>query len=164
VLSARIALAPQRIIRQGASCHIFIKINCLLPCCGGEQKSPLGVFTALDRHVIRKMEKTPMKKIVFAAAILGASAVAAFAQTTPAPSPDGNTPAVATPDTKNPTAPVEGANSFTEAQAKDRIAEAGYTDVKDLKLDDKGIWMAAGMKDGKAVSIALDYQGNIVAK
>ncbi|NYT32901.1 PepSY domain-containing protein [Rhizobium sp. WYCCWR 11128] len=105
-----------------------------------------------------------MKKIVFAATILCASAFAAFAQTTPAPSPDGNTPAVATPDTKNPTAPVEGANSFTEAQAKDRIAEAGYTDVKDLKLDDKGIWMAAGMKDGKAVSIALDYQGNIVAK
>ncbi|NKM42962.1 PepSY domain-containing protein [Rhizobium laguerreae] len=90
--------------------------------------------------------------------------MAAFAQTTPAPSKDGNTPAVATPDTKNPTAPVEGANSFTEAQAKDRIAEAGYTDVKDLKLDDKGIWRASGMKDGKAVSIAFDYQGNIVAK
>jgi hypothetical protein len=105
-----------------------------------------------------------MKKIVFAATILCASAVAALAQTTPAPSADGNTPAVATPDTKNPTAPVEGANSFTEAQAKDCIAEAGYTDVKDLKLDDKGIWMAAGMKDGKAVAIALDYQGNIVAK
>ncbi|MEB3047495.1 hypothetical protein CO652_13470 [Rhizobium sp. H4] len=105
-----------------------------------------------------------MKKFIFAAAILGASAVAAFAQTKPAPSPDGNTPAVATPDTKNPTAPVEGANSFTEAQAKDRIADAGYTDVKGLKLDDKGIWMATGMKDGKAVAIALDYQGNIVAK
>jgi hypothetical protein len=65
---------------------------------------------------------------------------------------------------KNPIAPVEGANSFTEAQAKDRIAEAGYTDVKDLKLDGKGIWRASGMKDGKAVSIALDYQGDIVAK
>ncbi|MGO8249199.1 PepSY domain-containing protein, partial [Rhizobium johnstonii] len=65
---------------------------------------------------------------------------------------------------KNPTAPVEGANSFTESQAKDRIAEAGYTYVKDLKLDDKGIWMAAVIKDGKAVAIALDYQGNIVEK
>ncbi|MGO8542944.1 hypothetical protein AB9F44_34130, partial [Rhizobium leguminosarum] len=76
-------------------------------------------------------------------------------QPTPAPSPDGNTPAVATPDTKNPTAPVAGANSFTEAQAKDRITEAGYTDVKDLKLDDKGIWMAAGMKDGNACRFQL---------
>ncbi|MGZ2488228.1 hypothetical protein ACVITL_006813 [Rhizobium pisi] len=105
-----------------------------------------------------------MKKTALAAAILAAYTVAAFAQTPPASSPDGNTPAVATPDTKNPTAPVEGANSFTEAQAKDRIAKAGYTDVKNLKLDDKGIWLASGMKDGKAVSIALDYQGNIVAK
>ncbi|CAN7736392.1 PepSY domain-containing protein [Rhizobium sp. LjRoot258] len=105
-----------------------------------------------------------MRKIIFVAAILGTSAVGALAQTTPAPSADGNTPAVATPDTKNPTAPVEGANSFTQAQAKDRISEAGYTEVKDLKLDDKGIWIASGMKDGKAVSIALDYQGNIVAK
>ncbi|MBB3136037.1 opacity protein-like surface antigen [Rhizobium pisi] len=105
-----------------------------------------------------------MKKTALAAAILAAYTVAAFAQTPPASSPDGNTPAVATPDTKNPTAPVEGSNSFTEGQAKDRIEKAGYTDVKDLKLDDKGIWVASGMKDGKAVSIALDYQGNIVAK
>ena len=105
-----------------------------------------------------------MKKTALAAAILAAYTVAAFAQTPPASSPDGNTPAVATPDTKNPTAPVEGANSFTEGQAKDRIEKAGYTDVKDLKLDDKGIWVASGMKNGKAVSIALDYQGNIVAK
>jgi len=110
------------------------------------------------------MEETHMKKLIFAAGFVGASALAAFAQTTPAPSTSGDTPAVATPDTKNPTAPVEGANSFTEEQAKDRIAEAGYTGVKDLKLDDKGIWMASGMKDGKSVSIALDYQGNIVAK
>ncbi len=105
-----------------------------------------------------------MRKMIFVAAIVSTCAAGAFAQTAPAANPDGNTPAVATPDTKNPTAPVEGANSFTEAQAKDRISDAGYTDVKDLKLDDKGIWMASGMKDGKAVSLALDYQGNVVAK
>ncbi len=105
-----------------------------------------------------------MKNVIFAAALLCASSVSAFAQTAPAANSNGNTPAVATPDTKNPTAPVEGANSFTEAQAKDRIEKAGYTAVKDLKKDDKGIWNAAGMKDGKAVSIALDYQGNVVAK
>lgn len=73
-------------------------------------------------------------------------------------------PAIATPDLKNPTAPVEGANSFTEAQAKERIEAAGYTQVKDLKKDDKGVWMASGTKGGKAVTIALDYQGNVVAK
>lgn len=106
-----------------------------------------------------------MKKIIFAAALIGASALPALAQTTaPAPSADGSTPAVATPDTKNPTAPVEGANSFTESLAKDRIEKAGYTEVKDLKKDGKGIWMASGMKDGRAAMIALDYQGNVVAK
>jgi hypothetical protein len=104
-----------------------------------------------------------MKKIILAAALIGASALTAFAQTTPAPSTDGNTPAVATPDTKNPTAPVAGANSFTEAQAKDRIEKAGYTGVTGLKLDDKGVWQASATKDGKPVKVSLDYQGNIVA-
>jgi len=106
-----------------------------------------------------------MKSIILAVALLSATALSAAAQTSaPATSTDGNTPAVATPDTKNSTAPVEGANSFTEAQAKTRIEEAGYSDVKNLKKDDKGIWMGAGMKDGKSAMISMDYQGNVVAK
>lgn len=105
-----------------------------------------------------------MKHMILAAALVSASALSAFAQTAPATDSDGTTPAIATSDTKDAAAPVEGANSFTEAQAKTRIEEAGFSDVKDLKKDDKGIWMAAGMKDGKAVSVALDYQGNVVAK
>jgi hypothetical protein len=112
-----------------------------------------------------KREEIPdMKKIIYAAALFGASALSAVAQTAPAATTNGNTPAVATPDSKNTTAPVEGANSFTESQAKSRIEKAGYADIKDLKKDDKGIWMASGMKDGKPVMIALDYQGNVVAK
>ncbi|MCZ7486136.1 MULTISPECIES: PepSY domain-containing protein [Rhizobium/Agrobacterium group] len=105
-----------------------------------------------------------MKKTVFVALLLGGSALSAFAQQAPTANPGGDTPAVSTPDTKNPTAPVEGANSFTEAQAKERMEEAGYTQVKDLAKDDKGVWMASGMKDGKTVTLALDYQGNVVAK
>ena len=104
-----------------------------------------------------------MKTMILAAAFVAASALTAIAQTTPVPSTDGNTPAVATPDTKNPTAPVAGANSFTEAQAKDRIEKAGYTDVTGLKLDEKGVWQAAATKDGKPVKVSLDYQGNVVA-
>ncbi|MCA1408442.1 PepSY domain-containing protein [Ensifer sp. IC3342] len=102
-----------------------------------------------------------MKYMIFAAAaLMGAATVPAFAQTA---SPSGDTPAVTTPESNNPTAPVEGANSFTEDQAKERIEEAGYTDVKDLKLDDKGVWRATAMKSGKSVSVALDYQGNVTA-
>jgi hypothetical protein len=112
---------------------------------------------------IRAREKT-MKNTILTAAFICVSALTAHAQGAPAANSDGNTPAIATPDTKNPTAPVEGANSFTEDQAKDRIEKAGYTGLKDLKKDDRGVWNATGMKDGKTVSIALDYQGNVVAK
>ncbi len=106
-----------------------------------------------------------MKNLLIAAAAIAFFASSVFAQTTtPAANPDGDTPAVATPTDQNATAPVEGANSFTETQAKDRIVEAGYADVAELKLDDKGIWQAKATKDGKAVAVSLDYQGNIVAK
>lgn len=106
-----------------------------------------------------------MKKTLLAAALISASAFSAFAQTeAPATATDGDTPAVATPDSTNATAPVEGANSFTEDQAKERMAEAGYADVTELMLDDKGVWQAKGMKDGKSVAVSMDYQGNVVAK
>ncbi|TWF47847.1 PepSY domain-containing protein [Neorhizobium alkalisoli] len=105
-----------------------------------------------------------MKNIILAAALISASALSAHSQTTPSANSSGDTPAVATPDTKNATAPVEGANSFTQDQAKSRIEKAGFSDVKNLMKDDKGIWMATGMKDGKSVNVALDYQGNVVAK
>ncbi|MBP1871834.1 hypothetical protein LPJGGPFB_03850 [Ensifer adhaerens] len=103
-----------------------------------------------------------MKRMIAATAFLMAGALGAYAQT-PTPSPEAETPAVATPDTTNPTAPVAGANSFTEEQARARLQEGGYTAVSGLKLDDKGIWQAAATKDGKPVNVALDYQGNIVA-
>ena len=102
-----------------------------------------------------------MKMTLIAAALLSAVSMQALAQTA---ATDGDTPAVATPDSKNATAPVEGANSFTEAQAKDRIAEAGYTDVSMLKLDDKGVWRGTAMKGGKSMPVGLDYQGNVVAQ
>lgn len=104
-----------------------------------------------------------MRTMIFAAALLGASALSAVAQTSATPSNDANTPAVATPGTKNPTAPVAGHNSFTQAQAKERMEKAGYSGVTALKLDDKGVWQSSAMKDGKSVSVTLDYQGNIVA-
>lgn len=105
-----------------------------------------------------------MTKSILAAVLLTASAVVANAQTNPAPNTNGNTPAVATPDSKNPTAPVAGANSFTEAQAKSRIEGAGYAAVTDLKKDDKGVWQGKATKDNKSIAVSLDYQGNVVAK
>ena len=59
-------------------------------------------------------------------------------------------------------APLKGANSFTEGQAKDRALSHGLTSVADLKKDDDGIWRGSAMQDGKTVQIAVDYKGNVV--
>ena len=58
----------------------------------------------------------------------------------------------------------KGANSFTEAQAKTRIAGAGFTGVSDLKKDANGVWMGTAMRAGKQQQIGFDYKGNIGAQ
>jgi hypothetical protein len=104
-------------------------------------------------------------KTILAAALISLSAGAAMAQTSaPHATTQGHTPAVATPNTANPAAPVAGANSFTEAQAKSRIEANGYTGVSALKKDDAGVWRGKGQKGGATQDVALDYQGNVVAK
>jgi hypothetical protein len=101
-----------------------------------------------------------MKKLSFGLAAVLLSASAVLAQTEPKTTE--TTPAVSTSGETNPAAPVAGNNSFTEAQAKSRIEEAGYAEVSGLKLDDQGIWRAMGTKDGKHGNVALDFQGNVV--
>jgi len=59
-------------------------------------------------------------------------------------------------------APLEGANSFTEGQAQDRIVAAGYSGVSALTKDEKGIWRGTATMDGKTVNVAVDYKGNVV--
>ncbi len=75
-------------------------------------------------------------------------------------------PAVATGDAASKTAeaPVAGKNSFTRKQAANRLRKHGYTAVKDLTKDDQGIWRGSAMKDGKAVTVSVDYQGNITGQ
>jgi hypothetical protein len=99
--------------------------------------------------------------VVFGAALAGG----AGAQTgAPPANPHPGTPAVASPGANNPGAPAAGANSFTEAQAKSRIESAGYSNVSALTKDKDGIWRGKASKGGATVDVALDYQGNIVAK
>lgn len=59
-------------------------------------------------------------------------------------------------------APLKGANSFTEAQARDRAVAQGITNVAAMKKDDDGIWRGTGTAEGKQVQIAVDYKGNVV--
>ena len=90
------------------------------------------------------------------AAVVSLAAVSsASAQTTP--------PASSPPASTTQGAPMPGANSFTEAQAKERMEKAGFSQVNNLKKDDQGIWRASAMQGGKQVNVALDFQGNVVA-
>ena len=78
---------------------------------------------------------------------------------------DANTPAVNSPNSPpNPGAPVAGANSFTEGQAKSRIEDKGFKSVTDLKKDDNGVWRGKADQNGKAVNVSVDFQGNVVAQ
>lgn len=96
-----------------------------------------------------------------AALALVCSAGLAFAQTAaPSAEPASKAPATSTAEAEKP--PLTGANSFTEDQARARIAEAGFQEVKDLKKDDRGIWRGQATKAGQAVAVALDYRGNVV--
>ena len=59
-------------------------------------------------------------------------------------------------------APLKGANSFTEGQAKDRVLSHGMTGVGELKKDNDGIWRGSAQQDGKPVQVAVDFKGNVV--
>src|SRR6187401_1990980 len=98
--------------------------------------------------------------------LLLASVSASWAQNTQPPANrDANTPAVNSPNSApNPGAPVAGANSFTEGQAKSRIEDKGFKNVSDLKKDDNGVWRGKADQNGKAVNVSVDFQGNVVAQ
>ena len=83
--------------------------------------------------------------------------------TTAAPRTEGTAPPAATMDsgTRTSDAPVAGANSFTEGQARNRIEAAGFTGVDGLQKDDQGIWRGRAQRNGQQVSVSLDYQGNV---
>jgi hypothetical protein len=106
-----------------------------------------------------------MRRLLMISAALAFSAGAALAQSQNPPAQSGpNNPAVNTTGANNSNAPVSGANSFTEGQAKSRIEAGGYGNVSGLKKDDNGVWRGKAMKDGKSVDVSLDFQGNVIAR
>jgi negative regulator of sigma E activity len=104
------------------------------------------------------------KSLVVAAALALAVGVASAQSPNPPAQSGPNNPAVNTTGTNNANQPVAGANSFTEGQAKSRIEESGYKSVSELKKDDNGVWRGKAMKDGKPVTVSLDFQGNVIAR
>ena len=68
------------------------------------------------------------------------------------------------PTTVDKNAPATGANSFTEAQAKDRIEKAGFSQVSGLRKDDQGVWRGTAKQGDKQVNVSLDFRGNVVTQ
>jgi hypothetical protein len=60
--------------------------------------------------------------------------------------------------------PSAGANSFTEAQAKEHLRNAGYTDVTGLTQDSSGVWHGTASKGGKTSPVSVDFKGDISAQ
>jgi hypothetical protein len=107
---------------------------------------------------------TPMRKSMISLLLL-AAVIPASAQTSSPPANRDAKPAVNSSNSPpNPGAPVAGANSFTEGQAKSRIEEKGFKNVHDLKKDDAGVWRGKADQNGKPVNVGLDFQGNVVAQ
>lgn len=71
-------------------------------------------------------------------------------------------PAVKDRDPTRIAAPAQGANSFTEDQAKRRLAEAGYQVASLTKQGN--VWTGPASKAGKSVTVMLDYKGNITTR
>jgi hypothetical protein len=100
------------------------------------------------------------------------TAPAAFAQTAAPSSPPARTgstdgpgnSAVKDPQAKPVATPVEGANSFTEAQARSRIEGQGFTSVTGLTKGDDGVWRGKATKGGSTADVALDFKGNVTSK
>jgi hypothetical protein len=78
------------------------------------------------------------------------------------PDSEKTNPAVATDEAKaerETAAPAAGANSFTEAQARDHATKAGYAGVGTLTQATDGTWQGPATKDGASVTVVVDYQG-----
>lgn len=101
-----------------------------------------------------------MYRTLIAAVALAAAGGTAYAQDAQA---GNHNPAVkdSTPHTVG--MPAKGHNSFTKDQAMKRLAKAGYA-VSSLAKDADGAWTGMATKDGKSVTVALDYKGNVTAK
>ncbi|WP_455480031.1 hypothetical protein V4B17_03185 [Bartonella sp. B23] len=53
----------------------------------------------------------------------------------------------------------QGQNSFTASQVKNCLMQNGFMDIKQLRLDDKGIWRALVEFKKHTFLVSIDYSG-----
>ncbi len=85
---------------------------------------------------------------------------AAAAQASGGPEAKGNAP-LKSSHTVNDGPPKAGANSFTQAQARRHILNAGYGAVTSLSKGPDGVWRGVAIKNAAAIHVALDFKGNV---
>ena len=86
----------------------------------------------------------------------------AMAQDAPAggPTAKGNAPLKNTHTVNDGTA-RQGANSFTQNEARKHILNSGYSSVSGLAKGKDGVWRGTAMKGGANFNVALDFKGNV---
>ena len=97
-----------------------------------------------------------MHKII-AAVLAATTASGAFAQA----DTGSHNPALKNPAVHTTAMAAKGRNSFTESQARGRIAKDGYSNVSTLAKNANGVWQGTAIKGGATVNVALDYKGNV---
>lgn len=97
------------------------------------------------------------RPLILAAALITAGAASAQQ------AQSSSNPAVKDSAPRSVTAPANGSNSFTEEQARNRLAKAGYS-VSSLAKNADGAWTGSATKGGKSVTVALDYKGNVTTR
>lgn len=96
---------------------------------------------------------------LFVSALLAALAASSASAQAPAgerPKPDGQGTAGQKLE--------PGANSFTEAQVRERFGRMGFGEIRDLKETDDGIWQGTATHAGKEARIGMDYHGSVAAR
>ena len=101
-----------------------------------------------------------MNRHIIAAVLAATATTGAFAQT----STGSHNPALKNPTVQTAAMAANGRNSFTESQARGRIAKDGYSGVSKLMKDANGVWRGSAMKGGAKVNVALDYKGNVTTR
>ncbi|SEM97097.1 hypothetical protein SAMN05192583_1708 [Sphingomonas gellani] len=98
-----------------------------------------------------------MYKQIIAAVLAVSATTGALAQA----HAGSHNPAVKDPTVRTTAAAAKGRNSFTESQARGRIAKDGYSGVSKLTKNANGVWQGTAMKGGAKVNVSLDYKGNV---
>jgi len=100
-----------------------------------------------------------MRLLLSTVIAVGLMTTAATAQTTSQNGPQN--PAVKGVHENNSSTPVQGANSFTESEARSQIEAKGFTHVTHLRKGKDGVWRGTATKDGQSGAVSVDYQGNV---